>query len=102
MYIGAYLCLTGLFYWAGALWLARRNLRLRWYAAGTWTASLVALIVFEILSIWAGLVPYRGAGSFSYPGDYLAHGLTGWLIMLLLPAGFLAPLLVAAWAVRRT
>jgi hypothetical protein len=101
MYIGVYLCLTGIFYWAGAWWLTRRRLRPRGYAAGAWAASLIMLVLFEILSIWAGLVPYRGAGSFSYPGDYLAFGFAGWLIMLLLPAGFLAPLLIAAWSARR-
>lgn len=101
MYIGVYLCLSGIFYLFGLIWLARPSRRVLIYTGLAWLLAIVGLVVFEGFSALTGIAPFGEANSFSYPGDYLARGPLGWALMLVLPLGFLSPLLLAVWTARR-
>jgi hypothetical protein len=101
MYIGVYLCLSGLAYGSGLVLLLLRERKVARFSILTWGAAILLLLSFELASIVTGLVPYREDGSFSYPGDYLSGGPAGWIIAPLLPLGFLSPLILAWWFARR-
>lgn len=102
MFIGAYLCGSGLVYLALLVLLVvrakpqaaagnfrKRLTRYSFVAAGLSAAGLVA---FLGLSAAAGLLRLGQAGSYSLPDDYVALGAAGWLIMLVGLAGLLSPL----------
>jgi hypothetical protein len=100
MEIGAYLFLTGVVWLAGlALWPAVRR-RLAAYAGLSLLLALAGLIIFYLLSAWAGFMRSGVTGSLSIPLDYLAKGVVGVLILLVGLAGLLSPLLVA-WLLGR-
>lgn len=101
MYIGVYLCASGVLFLLGPGWLLRRGGRWPGYIALAGGLSAVALLAFEILSAAAGLTTIGRPGHFNYPGDYLASGPVGWGLMLLPPLGVVSPLLVAWWSGRR-
>ena len=62
--------------------------------------SLALLAVFLVLSENAGLITFGTAVQISFPGDYLAAGTTGYLLLGLLAVALLAPIVVALILVR--
>lgn len=111
MFIGAYLCVSAFVFGLGLLALLAfvkgatmaRTLRqqLIAYSAVSLTLIGLGLAAFIGFSAMAGLMRFRGAGSWSYPGDYLAAGPVGWIVMLLPLIGILSPLLIVAMIRRR-
>jgi hypothetical protein len=111
MFIGAYLCVSGLVFLTGLLVLAaladwsipahRLGRRVFTYTALSLSASLLGLTTFIVFSILAGLMPFRGAGSWSYPADYFSAGPVGWVIFIMPLLGLVAPLGVLLWLKSR-
>jgi drug/metabolite transporter (DMT)-like permease len=96
MEIGAYLFLAGIVWLAGLVPRPHARRRLVAYASLSLLLALAGLILFYLLSAWAGLMRTGVTGSLSIPQDYLARGAVGVLILLVGLAGLLSPLL-AAW-----
>lgn len=107
MYIGVYLCSSGLVLGLTLLILTavtrseagwgqiRRQLaRFMLLAAGL---IIFSLVVFIILSAITGILPVAGSSSYSLPQDYIEYGLSGWLILALGLAGIFSPALAAVW-----
>ncbi|MCI0393731.1 MAG: hypothetical protein L0332_07350 [Chloroflexi bacterium] len=101
MFIGVYLCMSGLVYWLGVAALASTRRHFALYSLLSFVLVLGAMAAFIGLSAVTDLMPVGGAGSWSYPGDYLVHGPVGWAIMLLPLVGLVAPLLAGLWLERR-
>lgn len=94
MYIGVYLCIVGIVFVVGFILARRAHESLLRYTVLALGRSLAAMVAFQLLSIPLGLSRIGNAGSWSYPGDYLARGIGGILVALLLPIGIFFPLLV--------
>jgi hypothetical protein len=107
MFIGAYLCVSIGVFLLGLLVLmalddwsvTARSMgrRILSYTALSLSASLLGLMAFIVFSILAGLLPFRGAGSWSYPADYFSAGPIGWAIFILPLLGIFAPLGILFW-----
>jgi hypothetical protein len=112
MFLLAYLCSAGLILLlalvvlAVALPAAERRLA-RSYGLPV-LASLVTVVIagalFVVLSIWSGLFTLGTVGSWNFPGDYLAAGPIGWLVILVAFAGMLSPAIIGylIWRASRT
>jgi len=95
MYVGVYLCLSGIAFLAGAAILSRARRPLWRYALLAVVPVAACFIAFEVLSSAVGITPPGARIDWSYPGDYTSHGLGAWLIALLPLAGAAAPLGIA-------
>ena len=100
MEIGAYLFLAGIVWLLGLALLPSIRCRLAAYFGLSLLLALAGLILFYLLSTWAGLVRTGVTGSLSIPQDSLARGAVGGLILLVGLAGLLSPLL-AEWLLGR-
>jgi drug/metabolite transporter (DMT)-like permease len=101
MEIGAYLFLAGIVWLVGLALRPRVRRRLAAYAGLSLLLALAGLILFYLLSAWAGFMRTGVTGSLSIPQDYLARGAAGVAILLVGLAGLLSPLL-AAWLLGRS
>lgn len=108
MYIGVYLCSSGLVLGLTLLFLAAqigaeasgRQIKQLFARFMLITISLIifCLVLFTTLSIFTGILPAFGSsGSYSLPQDYFAVGLFGWFILLIGLAGILSPVVTAVW-----
>jgi len=107
MYIGVFLCGSGLILGLTLLVLiaglrpealvsqsVRQFARFILISAGL---SIFSLVLFIILSVFTGILPISGRGSYSLPQDYQAYGLFGSFILLIGLAGMLSPVFTAVW-----
>lgn len=107
MFIGVYLCGSGFMLGLTLLVLiaglhpdamvaqsVRQFARFILFSAGL---IIFSLVLFIFLSVFTGILPTAGAGSYSLPQDYLAYGLFGWFILLIGLAGIFSPVFTAVW-----
>jgi len=107
MFIGVYLCGSGLVFLIAFLALSAAadvddtvgRLRQHFTKFGLTAAgsSLLGLILFIGLSVATGLLTLGQSGDYSIPGDYIELGVRGWLILLIGALGILSPALTAVW-----
>ena len=100
MEIGAYLCFSGIVWILGLAFVTRARKRIGIYAVLSLLFALGALILFYVFSAWAGLVHTERLTSSNIPGDYVAQGAIGIVIMLVGIIGLFSPT-IAAWIVSR-
>jgi hypothetical protein len=83
-------------FWAmvmlGLLGIGRLRNGQQWVVAvvGTALILMVSQTLFAQLSIFVGVAPLHG---FVNPVSYLDKGLLGWMALLIMPCGWLAPIL---------
>lgn len=111
MFIGAYICSSGLVFLVALGLLTalssaddpvgRWRQQIVKYTLLSLGLSGVGLTLFLVLSAVTGILPVGGAGSYSLPQDYLAYGVVGWLILLIAIGGILSPAFTAVWLHKR-
>ncbi len=103
MFFLMYLVLAGMVWFLGLV-LARKEIIL--YSGLSLLLVLIGLVLFTVLSSWAGIVPVSlGDGalvsySVSFPDGYLSRGAMGIGILCVGIMGMLSPALVA-WLMSR-
>jgi hypothetical protein len=95
MEIGAYLFVAGIVWLVGLVLWPRLRRRLASYGGLSLLSVLAGLILFYLVSSWAGLIRIGVAGSSNIPQDYVVRGVVGILILLIGLAGLLSPILAA-------
>lgn len=65
------------------------------YPLLAWLTAALGVVVFELLSVAAGIVRYGTAVSITIPGDYVARGPIGTAILALGGLAIMSPLGVA-------
>ncbi len=105
MFFGAYFCAGSFAFVLGLIVLATlfdgqatmvsfRGRVLRYIGLSV-AISVLCLVAFVGLSYATGLMRFGEAMHWSYPGDYLAGGPLGWILMIIPLLGIIAPLVLA-------
>ncbi len=101
MFIGVYLCLSGIVWVLGLFIFLQARIRIGTYSALAALLAASGLILFTLISTEMGLVRFGVPYSLSIPDDYYARGVLGLAALLVGIAGVLSPLLAAGWVNRR-
>ncbi len=101
MFIGAYICLSGLVWLVGLLVCRPARRQCGRHSAVAIGLAATGLVLFILLSLWLGLVQFGTAYNLSIPEDYIGRG--GWGIGTLVVglAGVLSPFGAAVWLAGR-
>lgn len=111
MFFGAYFCAGGFTFVLGLVALATlfdsqatmasfRGRVLR-YIGLSFAISVLCLVAFVGLSYATGFMRFGEATHWSYPGDYLAGGPLGWILMIIPLLGVVAPPVLVLWPKRQ-
>jgi len=111
MFFGAYFCAGSFTFVLGLVALATlfdgqatmvsfRGRALRYIGLSV-AISVLCLVAFVGLSYMTGLMRFGKATHWSYPGDYLAGGPLGWVLMIIPLLGVVAPLVLALLSKRQ-
>ncbi len=106
MFFLSFLCLGGIVWALGLVFVMRARLRVGIYTALSLLFALMGLTLFTFFSWVAGIMPLRFgdaallAYSVDFPVGYLARGEIGVAILVLGVLGILSPVL-AAWVIGR-
>lgn len=100
MYIGVYLCLGGLFILLSVLIFPAVSDKRGKFILLSITCLLLVLVIFELSSNYLRVIEYGSPGFFNFPGDFFAHGLWGWIIIILPFLGVISPLLISLLLIR--
>jgi hypothetical protein len=98
MYIGVYICLGGIFIlFALFIFPAIREKRGKFILLSI-TCLIYGLVIIELVSNYLVFVQYGSPRSF--PGDFLAYGLSEWIIVVFPIIAVISPLLISFWLQR--
>ncbi len=100
MFIGVYLCLSGMTWILGLFLFLAARVRIGAYSALALAFAASGLVLFTLLSMWLGLVRFGIPYNLNIPDDYYLHGVFGIATLIVGLAGVLSPL-YAAWYVKR-
>ncbi len=101
MFIGVYLCLSGIIWVLGLFIFLQARLRIGAYSALAVALAATGLILFILLSMGMGLVRFGTPYNLSIPDDYVARGVLGIGALIVGIVGILSPLYAAIWVSRR-
>jgi hypothetical protein len=102
MYIGVYLCLSGLFLIICLLILPRVRRRLGLFIGLSLLTIISPFVLFELLSIYLNIVPAGENVNFNYPADYVDKGIIGWFVTILPLLGILSPIMISLLLTRQS
>lgn len=100
MYIGVYLCLSGLFILICLLILPRLRKRRALFIGFSLLTIISPFVLFELMSIYLNITPAGGNANFNYPADYVDKGILGWFVIVLPLLGILSPIMISLLLTR--
>ncbi len=101
MFIGVYLCLSGMVWLLGLFIFLQARLRMGLYSALAIALTATGLILFTLFSMALGLVRFGTPENLSIPQDYIARGAVGVGVLLVGIVGILSPVYAAWWVNRK-